>query len=406
MKKQLLWLVVVALLVLTLGCLGSDDETPEPTIVTQPTATEPSSSGGQVRFTIENQSDEDIWYVYISPVEDDYWGNDLLGSEILWAGESHDFYLTPGAYDLRVDDSDQNALQTEWNLNIRSDQTWVFSGSDSGGGGGGEYRFTIQNQSNEDIWYVYISPSENTTWGSDWLGADILWAGESYDFYVDAGSYDLRLADSSSSELQEEYGINITGDYIWTFTGNGGGGGGGGDEVRFTIQNNSDEDIWYVYLSPSEDTTWGPDQLGSSILWAGDSHDFYVTPGTYDLRLDSTGNETLYTEFGININADQVWPYTGSDSGGGGGGGSEGDIRFTIVNRSGQDIWYVYISPVESDYWGSDWLGTDILPNGQSYDFYVSAGNYDLRVDDSDQNIITTEWGFVINADTTWTVDN
>jgi len=89
------------------------------------------SGGDQVRFTIQNDSNQDIWYVYISPVENDYWGEDLLGSDILSAGSSYEFQLTPGAYDLRVDGSDQNALETEWNINITTDQTWVFSGSDT-----------------------------------------------------------------------------------------------------------------------------------------------------------------------------------------------------------------------------------------------------------------------------------
>jgi hypothetical protein len=39
--------------------------------------------------------------------------------------------------------------------------------------------------------------------------------------------------------------------------------------TAITIVNNSSREIRHVYLSPPEQSNWGPDQLGSSVIAAG-----------------------------------------------------------------------------------------------------------------------------------------
>ncbi len=41
-------------------------------------------------FTLRNRSDVDIAYVYVSPSAQDDWGDDILGTDILYAGDSID----------------------------------------------------------------------------------------------------------------------------------------------------------------------------------------------------------------------------------------------------------------------------------------------------------------------------
>src|SRR5690349_17008924 len=61
-------------------------------------------------------------------------------------------------------------------------------GGDAGGGGGGGGGSTtptttdlvVQNDSAYAIWYLYVSPSWSSDWGSDQLGSEILDPGESY----------------------------------------------------------------------------------------------------------------------------------------------------------------------------------------------------------------------------------
>jgi hypothetical protein len=43
------------------------------------------------------------------------------------------------------------------------------------------------------------------------------------------------------------------------------------------------------------------------------------------------------------------------------------DPSFNLVNRSGQDITEIYVSPVSEPYWGRDLLGADVLPNGRAF---------------------------------------
>jgi hypothetical protein len=41
---------------------------------------------------------------------------------------------------------------------------------------------------------------------------------------------------------------------------------------------------------------------------------------------------------------------------------------FTLHNNSSVDIYYVYVSPSSSRFWGDDVLGEDVLPSGDQVD--------------------------------------
>lgn len=61
-----------------------------------------------------------------------------------------------------------------------------------------------------------------------------------------------------------------------------------------------------------------------------------------------------------------------------------GDQDFTLVNKTGSDIAQVYASPVKSDTWGGDIMGSDILADGASvkitFAHEASACHWDLKV--------------------------
>jgi hypothetical protein len=52
------------------------------------------------------------------------------------------------------------------------------------------------------------------------------------------------------------------------------------------------------------------------------------------------------------------------------------DPSFNLVNRSGETISEIYVSPVTERTWGRDWLGTEVLPNGRAWPIRIapSAG--------------------------------
>jgi hypothetical protein len=61
----------------------------------------------------------------------------------------------------------------------------------------------------------------------------------------------------------------------------------------------------------------------------------------------------------------------------------QGDPSFNLVNRSGQAINEIYVSPVREPNWGRDLLGSEVLPNGRTFPVRLapSAGcRQDIRV--------------------------
>lgn len=83
------------------------------------------------------------------------------------------------------------------------------------------------------------------------------------------------------------------------------GGGGGGGQYAATVQaptgygpaslqirNVSNESIYYIHMSPTAQTTWGPDLLGSNVLQQGQAFTISnISPGQWDLRVvDRSGN--------------------------------------------------------------------------------------------------------------------
>jgi hypothetical protein len=59
------------------------------------------------------------------------------------------------------------------------------------------------------------------------------------------------------------------------------------------VNNGSSYAIHYLYMSSTAESTWGPDQLGSSVIGAGESFTLSNVPcGNYDVKLvDEDGDE-------------------------------------------------------------------------------------------------------------------
>ncbi len=82
-----------------------------------------------------------------------------------------------------------------------------------------------------------------------------------------------------------------------------GGGGGGtttasqpsgqvsGSEGVLQMRNTSNTDIFYIHMSPTSQSTWGPDLLGREVLSVGQIFTIQgISPGSWDIRVvDSNG---------------------------------------------------------------------------------------------------------------------
>ena len=72
-----------------------------------------------------------------------------------------------------------------------------------------------------------------------------------------------------------------------------------------------------------------------------------------------------------------------------------GQLDFSLVNKTGVDIYEVNVSPAKSNDWGPDILGQDVLENGQtcdiSFDPTEEAELWDLRITDNEGTSVVWE---------------
>lgn len=180
-------------------------------IVNQPTKTStplPQSDSEGFSLTINNQSPLDVCYVFISPIENDNWGDDWLDIEtIITPGASMTFDVPAGAHDFLAETCDEATLVTGWDL--ISDATYTI-------GGPGFVPVTIYNYLDEDVCYLFISPVTSDDWGEDWLGDDeSIPAGGIRVVFVSPDMYDFSAMNCDEQELAYQYDTTVNDALEW-----------------------------------------------------------------------------------------------------------------------------------------------------------------------------------------------
>lgn len=168
-----------------------------------------------------------------------------------------------------------------------------------------------------DIYWIYISPTYEDSWGDDWLDeTEILPSGSSVAFNVPNDVYDIKLVDEDEDEYIR-YGVEVDGYYSWYVTlddlGSYDMGYYGGDDTVYgdapiTIYNDTGGyDIYFIYANPSSYTEWGVDRLGSEILYSGDEYTFWVEGGDYyDIQCEDEDGDT-YTFWEVWVGDDGLY---------------------------------------------------------------------------------------------------
>ena len=159
---------------------------------------------------------------------------------------------------------------------------------------------TLRNDSTQEICSVFISLSSSAEWGNDWLGGtETIEPGRSRVFQVEEGRYDLLAENCDKEEIDVQYGFEIVGFPTWAVS----------EETTFlTLRNNSGETVCYVYISPTSETTWGSDWLGSSeVIPTGDIRVFDVPFETYDLRAEDCSSNSLSTRWSVEVTGPTDW---------------------------------------------------------------------------------------------------
>ena len=232
--KNIRWiLLATAVLVLAILACGPSEETPAPEV--QPTAEEIQPTAEEVQPTAEaqptlppadtpepkpqgstleitNDSGMEVWYVYLSSREMDHWGEDWLENDVIGPGQTYIIEGIPeGHYDVKAEDQDQEEIEVWWDVDFAGEMTWTIAGMGS---------LEVINESGDTIYYLYISPSDSTTWGDDWLIDDVIDAGASYMVNnIPRGTYDIKAADSDDDSIEMVHNVDLQGQKNWTVVG-------------------------------------------------------------------------------------------------------------------------------------------------------------------------------------------
>ena len=76
----------------------------------------------------------------------------------------------------------------------------------------------IENQTGGwDIQDVYVSPFGSDSWGENLLGDDVIVPGDTAEFRVEPGMYDLMLVDEDG-DMYEKFGVCILFRMVWRVT--------------------------------------------------------------------------------------------------------------------------------------------------------------------------------------------
>jgi len=164
----------------------------------------------------------------------------------------------------------------------------------------------IKSNSSEDIWYQinygtteWLLPGQSES--HSWSLSSSLFGEEVKDVTVTYGGGEWFWNESYEVEKTIKPGKTTSVEII-----------GDCGEIEIVNQTASTS-IWYVYISPSSDPDWGPDLLGTQILYPGYSISWIATTGYWDIKfVDENGYP--YTFMNELITAETTNTYTFVDN--------------------------------------------------------------------------------------------
>ncbi len=166
------------------------------------------------------------------------------------------------------------------------------------------------------------------------------------------------------------------------------------DAFTVTINNESPEAICSVYISGSDDDSWG-DNLLNGEIGSGDSESFDVDGIISDVMIQNCDDITVDTAWELAEDTEVTV-------------GGEGMTALQVSNESSTEVCYVYFSESGNEDWGDDWLGNKesiAAEDGQRI-FYMEPGTYDLLAQDCDGEDLVEERDVDLSSDTTWTISD
>jgi len=141
---------------------------------------------------------------------------------------------------------------------------------------------------------------------------------------------------------------------------------GNENEITIEIANKTEGIIisFALFYGPDLDE-WGEDLLGEEVIEPGEVFSFVLPAGEYSV-IPMT-YEYYVLPPARNISSDFRVEVGGEDK-----------VPILVTNYTDVDIAFIYISPSDSEDWGEDWLGDEVISSGISKFFFAEPNTYDL----------------------------
>ena len=147
-----------------------------------------------------------------------------------------------------------------------------------------------------------------------------------------------------------------------------------------TFSNSTGNTIEYIFLSPGDSEYWGPEILGSErVLDAGDSLGFWIIYpdecNDFDiLAIDDEGNTLIIYDYTICDGEEEEVTFTRKSMR-----DDAPDFDFVTVYIENEtiDVWYLFISPSDSDMWGVDYLDETTILESEGFVSFLFPVGYD-----------------------------
>ena len=148
-----------------------------------------------------------------------------------------------------------------------------------------------------------------------------------------------------------------------------------------------------LYASPSDSEDWGDDLLGQpdTVVNPDKAWRFWLQPGTYDLLVRDCQGQDLEQVNEVDLSAEPDLD-AGRRRAGGETRATEtsSPLRSTICRRCPYAASLSFRPRVREG--GDNWLGSATLGTGQSKEFAVDAGSYDVWAEDCSNAYLGVLW--------------
>lgn len=175
-------------------------------------------------ITFYNDTGYDIWYIFVSPGDSEYWGPELLGADrVLEDGQFLGFWIhypeSSNEFDIMAIDDDGYTF-VQYGFEISDDEeAEIWFEFDDLLEDAPEMEFLTVNVTNETIplYYFFCSPADSDMWGVDLFDEEtILDSDESFSFLIPANwdevvEYDVLAVDEDMDDYT--FTLNITPKY-------------------------------------------------------------------------------------------------------------------------------------------------------------------------------------------------